>query len=187
MQNPLTLYCPWAYPPPILSYPMHALPLFYPTPCTLSPYSIPPMHTLPLFYPTHAHPPPVLSHPCTPFPCFIPTHVYPLLILSQPMHTLPLFYPSPCMPSTNSIPTHTCHPSILFYCIPAHACLGNFLSHTPWRYVSPLLSAYTVCHFRLCSYWVSSQFTFLGNLEHHFMTSECLLFSFTWTHHLNYT
>ena len=144
VQNPLILYYPHAYPPPILSHPMHALPLFCPTPCMPSPYSIPPMYALPLFYPTHAYPTPILSQPmhtfplfypspCIPSPYSIPPHAYPPPILSQLMHTLPLFYPSLYTPYPYSIPflfyiilshcmhilscslpAHTCHPSILF-------------------------------------------------------------------------
>ena len=94
----------------------HTLPLFYPTPCMSSPYSIPlhacpppilsqSVHTLPLFYPT----------PCMSSPYSIPTHAHPTPILSQPMHTLPLFYPTPCMPSRNSIPAHVHPPPILFH------------------------------------------------------------------------
>ena len=117
-----------------LSYitPMHTLPLFCPTPCISSPYSIPPMHALPLFYPTHACPPPILSQLM---------HTLPP-ILSQPIHTLPLFHSTPYMPSPYSIPLYAC--PLLFstsphmppqYSIPAHACPPNSLSH-----VSPLTS-----------------------------------------------
>ena len=96
VQNPLILYYPHAYPPPILSHPMHALPLFYPTPGMHSPCAIPPpvlshpMHVLPLFYPTHACPPPILSHlmhAVSPYSILAHAHTPP--ILSQPMHTLP--------------------------------------------------------------------------------------------------
>ena len=139
VQNPLILYYPHAYPSPILSHPMHALPLFCPTLCMSSPYSVPShaypppilshsMHALPLFYPTHACPPPILSHIM---------HTLPP-ILSQPMHTLPstlsqprhtLFYSTPYMLSLYSIPLYAC--PLLFstsphmplqYSIPAHAC-----------------------------------------------------------------
>ena len=72
---------------------MHTLPLFYPTPCMPSPYSIPP----------HAYPPRYS----------IPAHACPPPILSQPMHTLPLLYPSPCIPSPYSIPAHAHPPPIL--------------------------------------------------------------------------
>ena len=92
VQNPLILYYPHAYPPPILSHPMHTLPLFYPA------HACPP-----LFYPTHACPPPILSHL---------THTLPP-ILYQPMHTFPLFYPSPSIPSSYSIPAHAYLPPIL--------------------------------------------------------------------------
>ena len=78
---------------------MRALPLFYPTPCMPSPYSIPghaypppvlsqSMHTLPLFYPS----------PCIPSPCSIPIHAWPPPILSLAMHTHPRFYPSCAYP-----------------------------------------------------------------------------------------
>ena len=126
VQNPLILYCPHAYPPPILSHPMHALPLFCPTPCMPSPYSVPLMHILPLFYPAHACPSPILS---------------------QPIHTLPLFYSSPYMSLPYSVPLHAC--PLLFstsphmppqYSIPAHACPPNSLSHERGRHVSPLTS-----------------------------------------------
>ena len=125
MQNPLTLYCPQAYPPPIPSLPMHALPLFYPT---------------------HAHPPPILSHLmnalCLVYPS--PHHACLPPILSHPMHAHPLFNPSPSTPSPYSILAHAHPPPILshpigspyfypslyippkystvFYFIPAHAC-----------------------------------------------------------------
>ena len=101
VQNPLILICPHAYPPPILSNPMHVLPLFYPTPWMLSPYFIHPpyacpspilshsMHALPLCYPS----------PCTPSPYSIPSHACHPTILSQPMHTLPILHSTPCMHS----------------------------------------------------------------------------------------
>ena len=87
VQNPLTLYYPHAYPPPILSHP-----------CMPSPYSIPP----------HAYPPPysIPAHAYLP-PYSIPPHAYPALysipahaylppysissILSHLIHTLPLW------------------------------------------------------------------------------------------------
>ena len=84
---------------------MHTLPLFYPTPCMPSPYSIPPHGCPPLFY---------LPTPCMP-PYSIPAHAWPPPILSQPMHTLPLFYSTPCMPSPNSIPAYAHHPPIIFH------------------------------------------------------------------------
>ena len=67
MQNPLILYYPHAYPPLILSHPIHALPIFCPTPCMPSPYSVPP----------HAYPPPILSHPMHALPLFYPTPCMP--------------------------------------------------------------------------------------------------------------
>ena len=82
-----------ALPPPlILSQPMHGLPLFYPSPCTPSPYSIPahacpspilslPMHTLSLFYFT----------PCMLYHYSIPPYACHLSILSHPMHAFFLF------------------------------------------------------------------------------------------------
>ena len=136
----LPLFCPTLEcPPPILSHPMHALPLFYLIPCIPSPYSIP----------FHAYP----------APYSIPPHAYHPPILSQLMHTRPLFYPSSCTPSPYSIPPHTCPALILSHCIyicpllfstsphmpplysiPAHACPPNYLSHEPGRHVSPLTS-----------------------------------------------
>ena len=100
-----------------LSYitPMHTLPLFCPTPCMPSPYSVPP----------HAYPPPILSRPtpCIPSPYPIPPHACPPPILSRPctpspysiptMHDLPLFCPTPCIPSPYSIPAHAYPPPIL--------------------------------------------------------------------------
>ena len=89
MQNPLILYYPHAYPPPILSHPIHALPLFYPTHACPPPILSRLMHTLPPYsVPAHAYP----AH------YSIPSHAYLPPILSQPMHTFPLFYPSPCIP-----------------------------------------------------------------------------------------
>ena len=158
MQNPLILYYPHAYPPPILSHPMHTLLLFYPTPCMPSSYSIPP----------HAYPPPYSIPACAyPAAYSIPAHAYLPPILSDPMHTLPQFHPSSCTPSPYSTPAHAHHPPILFhpmpspysitlytcpllfstsphmppqYSIPAHACPPKSLSHEPGRHVSPLTS-----------------------------------------------
>ena len=105
---------------------MHALPLFHPTLCMPSPYSIPPhaclppipshpVHALPLFHPT----------PCMPSSYSIPLHACPP-ILSQPMHTILLFYPahachlqlypSPCTPSPYSLPAHTYMHALLTHC-----------------------------------------------------------------------
>ena len=145
VQNPLILYYPDAYPPPILSHPMHALPLFCPTPCIPSTYSIPPhacpppilshpMHAFPLFYPTHACPPPILSHPCMPSPCSIPPHAYP------PPYSIPAYaYPAPYsipahayLPPTLSQPMHT-----LPYSIPAHTHPPPILSQP--IHTSPIL------------------------------------------------
>ena len=114
VQNPLILYCPHPYPPPILSNPMLALPLFYPIPCMPSPYSIPlhacpfpilfqPMHTLLLVYPSQ----------CTPSPYSIPPHACYPAILTQPMHTLHILCSTPCMHSLQSN-------SILFCSIQSH-------------------------------------------------------------------
>ena len=83
--------------------PIHTLPLFCPTPCMLTPYSVPP----------NAYNPPSLSHPMHALPLFYPAHACPPPILSHPMHTLPLFYPTPCMPSPYSIPPYACPPPIL--------------------------------------------------------------------------
>ena len=202
VQNPLTLYCLHACPPPILYPPMHALPYSipphaWPPPYSILPHAWPPpilshpMHDLPLFYPTscmpspysvplHACPPPILSQPMHTLPYSIPTHAYHPPILSQPMHTLSLFSSSSHMPPQYSILFY----SILFQ--PMHALLtrhlhleGMFLL---WHLHIPLLNVLTLSI-------SSSSFTLLGNLEHHFVTfvtSECLLFSFTWTHHLYY-
>ena len=185
---------------------MHALPLFYPSPCMTSPYFIPPhacppfilshpMHALPLFYPS----------PCTPSPYSIPPYACHPAVLSQPLHTLPLFYSIPCMPSPNSIPAHAHPPPIIFhpmhafslfyptlcmpssYSLPAHACPPISLSHTPWRHVSPLTSEYATFESAHTEYII---IIYLGsNLKHQFMTPgpECLLFSFTWTHHIRST
>ena len=148
MQNPLTLYCPQAYPPPysipphayfppILSHPIHTLP----------PILSLPVHTLPLFYPSS----------CTPSPYSIRPHACPLPILSQPMHALSLFSLSPHMP-----------PQLLFYSIPAHACPPNSLSHIPWRHVSPLTSVYMpLLNLLILSHTYSH---LLGNLEYHFIS-----------------
>ena len=146
MQNPLILYYPHAYPPPILSHPMHAVPLFCPTPCMPSPYSVPP-HAFPppiLSHLMHALPVYILSHPCMPSlysipphacppPYSIPAHAYPAPysipahaylppILSHPMHTLALFYPSSCTPSP--ILSQTIHTPYMPspYSIPLYAC-----------------------------------------------------------------
>ena len=139
VQNPLILYYPHAYPPPILSHPMHALPLFYPALCMPSPYSIPLMHALPLFYPTSCIPSPLIyPSPCIPSPYSIPPHAHP-----------PLFYSTPYMPSPYSIPPYACPllfstsphmPPQYSSLIPAHACPPNSLSHEPGKHVSPLTS-----------------------------------------------
>ena len=157
---------------------MHALPLFHPTPCMHSPYSIPPhacfplilsqpMHDFPLFYPTS----------CMPSPYSVLAHAWPPPILSQPMHILSLFSPSSHMPP--------------HYSVPAHACPPNSLSHTPWRHVFSF--EICICHFWIWSHWVYHH-------HHHHLPClaiwsitlslydiECLLFSFTWTHHMYYT
>ena len=144
VQNPLILYYPHAYPPAILSHPMHALPLFCFTPCMPSPCSVSHMHALPLFYPTSFIPFPLFylspcipcllfyPSPCIPSPYSIPPYAYPAPhsilipahaylppILSHPMHTLPPFYPSSCTLSPYSIPAYTHPPPILF--LPIHA------------------------------------------------------------------
>ena len=149
VQNPFILYYPHAYPPPILSHPMHTLPLFCPTPCISPPILSHPMHTLPLFCPTacmpspysippHACLPPILSHPMHTFPLFypsictpssysIPAYTHPPPILFHPIHALPLFYPTVCMSSP--VLYHTCHPSILFQLM--HALLTP--CHMTWK------------------------------------------------------
>ena len=157
MQNPLTLYCPQAYPPPIPSHPMHALPLFYPSPCMSSPYSIPPMHTLPLFYPTHVHHPPILSHLMHALPLFHPSRLTSPYILSHLMHALPLFYPSPCTPSPYSIPAHIWRPCNLFYsspCILLGACPSLTYSHLEGILIIFSFDIwFWVCHFWICLHW----------------------------------
>ena len=119
----------------------HTLPLFYPTPCMPSPYSIPPhgwpppilstqpMHALPLFYPSS----------CMPSPYYIPACAHPPPILSHSMHVLPLFYPSLCTPSPYSIPAHAHPPPIgsqpmhtlpLFYPNPCMSSHNSIPAHT---------------------------------------------------------
>ena len=110
---PPTLSQPMHGSPPILCQFMHVLPLFYPSPRMLSPYSTPP----------HACPLSILSHPMHAL-LFYHTLCMSFPVLYQPTHATPLFY------------------TILFYSIPAHACPPNSLPHTPWRHVSPLTSAY---------------------------------------------
>ena len=147
VQNPLILYYPHAYPPHILSHPMHTLPLFYPTPCMPSPYSIhpmhalpysiPPMHALPLFYPTSCMPSPLFyPSPCILSPYSIPAHVYPPPILSQLMHTLPLFYASLYTPSPYSIPQYAC-PLLV-----------------TWTWKASFSFDIWECRFWMCSHWV---------------------------------
>ena len=76
-----------AYLPPILSHPMHTLPLFYPSSCTPSPYSIP----------AYTHPPPILFHPIHALPfLFYPTVCMSSPVLYQPTHATPLSYSSSC-------------------------------------------------------------------------------------------
>ena len=143
-----------------LSYitPMHTLPLFCPTPCMPSPYSIPPMHALPLFYPTHACPPPILSHFMHTLPPILSQAMHTLPpILSQHMHTFPLVYPTPCIPSPYSMTGHAHLPPILSqpihtlplfyatpympspYSIPLYACplLFSTSPHMPTQYSIP--------------------------------------------------
>ena len=143
---------------------VHTIPLFYPTPCMPSPYSIPlracpppilsqPVHALSLFYPS----------PCMSSPYSIPPRACPPPILSYPVYALPLFYPSPCMSSPYSIPARACPPPILSqpvhalplfypspcmpspYPIPARACPPPILSHPvhdlPLFYPSPCMSS----------------------------------------------
>ena len=163
---------PHACPPPILSHPMHTLPLFYPTPYSIHPPILSqPMHALPpLFYPTPCMPsPPILSQPmhtfplfypipCIPSPCSIPAHAHPPPILSQPIHSFPLFYSTPYMPFPYSVQLYAC--PLLFstsphmppqYSVPAYACPCNSLSHEPGRHVSPLTSENATFE---CSHWV---------------------------------
>ena len=156
MQNPLTLYCPLAYPPPILSHPMGALPLFYPpTPCMPSPYSI-------------------SLQPCPP------------PILSQPMHTLPLFYPSPCifhpsscMPSPYSIPACACPPFILYH--PMHAILQREGMFLLWH----LSMHIWICSHCLYHHYLPSLVIWSINLGHQVL-NVCCCHSHeltTWTTH----
>ena len=132
-----------------LSYitPMHSLPLFCPTPCMPSPYSIPPhacpppilshpMHALPLCYPTHACPPLFFPTSCIPSPLFYSTWCIPSpLFYPTPCIPCSLFYPSPCIPSPYSIPAHAHPPPILSQ--PIHT---QFYStpHMPSTYSIPL-------------------------------------------------
>ena len=163
MQNPLALYCPRAYPLPILSHPMHALPLFHPTPCMPSPYSIPP----------HACPPPIPSHPMHALPLFYPTPSMPSPYSIPPEHFLPLLYPTPCIPSPNSSPAYAhplpilsqpTHATPVFYSIlfqPKHALLTPCYIHLEgmfflWHMHMPLLNLLTLS--------MSSSFTLFGNL-----------------------
>ena len=134
VQKPLTLYYPHAYPPPILSHPMHALPLFCLTPCMPSPYSMPspilyhPCMPSPYSIPPHAYPPPLFyPSPCTPSPYSIPASTHPPPVLFHPIHALPIFFPTVCMSS-----------SVLYQ--PTHATPPNSLSHEPGWHVSPLTS-----------------------------------------------
>ena len=161
MPSPYPIHPVHACPSPILSQPMHALPLFYPSPCMPSPYAIP-----------------LYRYAC------------PLPILSHPMHVLPLFYPSPCTLSLYSILAHA-HPSlhkppqysILFYSSP---CMSSYsLSHT-LKACSPLTSEYALLNPLTLS--ISHHLPSLVIWSINFNTrSECLLFSFTWAHHMNYT
>ena len=176
-----------AKPPYLISHPMHARPLFHPTPCMPSPYSVLP----------HACPTLILSQPMHDPSLFYPTLCMPSPILSQPMHALPLFYPSPCMPFPYSIPAHACPlpilplltnttPSILFQ--PMHALLTHCHIHLEgmfllWHLHMPLLNLLTLDYIIIIIY-LAWQF---GVSLYHLMTSECLLFSFTWTHHMYYT
>ena len=119
--------------------PMHTLPLFCPTPCMPSPYSIPPMHalpysippmhTLPLFYPAS----------CIPWPLFYPSSCIPC----------PLFYPSSCTPSPYSIPPHTCPPLFLSHCM--HVCSCSLPAHTchPSILFQLMHALLTPCHMNL--------------------------------------
>ena len=169
---------------------MHTLPLFYPTSCMPSPYSILPHGCPPLFYP------PI---PCMPSPYSIPAHAWNLINLINfipPYACPPLFYPSPCMPSpVHAHPLliifHPMHALSLFYgmhsscSLPAHAYPPNSLSHSPWKHFSFDI----LCHFWICLHWVYYHHLHLSNLKHQFMIpgTECLLFSFTWTHPMNNT
>ena len=204
-----------ACPPPILSHLMPALPLYYPSPCMPSPYSIPahacpppilsqPMHALPLFCPI----------PCIPSPYSVPPHAFPPPILSQPMHALPLFYPSPCIPSPYSVPAHACLPQFYpspctpsSYSLSAHTCQPSILFQlmhallTPchihlegmfllWHLHMPLLNQpinlfMTNSQYIIIIIIIYLAWQFRASL-YHFMTSECLLFSFTWTHHMKF-
>ena len=160
------------------------------------------MHTLPLFYPAHVYLPPILSHPmyafplfyptpCIPSPYSIPAHAYPPPILSQLMHTLPLFYPSLYTPSPYSIPFHPIHALPLFY---PSVCMSSPVLYQPTHaLLTPchmnLEGMFLLWHLRmlllnLLTLNISLSFTKLSNLKHQFMTPACLLFSFTWTHHI---
>ena len=139
-----------AHPSPILSHPMHTLPLFYPSPCIPCPLFYPSSCTpSPYCITAYTHPPPILSHSC--------------LILSHPVHVL-----------SRSLPANTCYPSILFQLMHAllTRCHMNLEGMFLLRHLRmPLLNLLTLS--------ISSSFTLLSNLKHQFITPELLLFSFT--------
>ena len=171
---------------------MHTLPLFCPTPCMPSPYSVSPhacsppilSHLCmpsPLFYPTpysippHAYLPPYSIPPhAYPAPYSIPAHAYIPLILSHPMHTLPLFYPSLYTPSPYSIPPHTCPPLIPSHCIhvlscslPAHTGHPSILFQLMHALLTPCAWTWKACFsFDIweCRFWICSYWEYHHHL-----------------------
>ena len=68
---------------------LHTLPLFYPSSCTPSPYSIPAYtHPSPYSIPPHTCPPLMLSHCMHVLSCSLPAHTCHPSILFQLMHAL---------------------------------------------------------------------------------------------------
>ena len=149
-------------------------PLFHPTPCMPSPYSIPPHACPPLFHPTpcmpspysiplHACPPPIPSHSMHALPYSIPAHACLPRIISQPMHTLSIFSPSSHMQPQYSISAHVCPPNSLSLW---HIHLDGMF----------LLWNLHICHFWICSHWeyhiiIIIIIIYLAwQLEHHFIT-----------------
>ena len=180
---PSCIPSPYSIPPHACPSQIHSTP-WMPFPYSIPPHACPPliqsqpMRALPLFYltpcmpspnsiPPHALPSPILSQPMHAIPNSIPAHALPLPIISQPTHAIPVFY-FILFQATHSLLT-PCH--ILKACFSFDICLCHFEStHTEY-----IISIYLLWQF--------------GESLYHFITSECLLFSFTWTHHIhmNYT
>ena len=167
---------------------MHTLPLFYPTPRMPSPYCIPahacpppisiPLHASnsPIFTLAHDTPSPILSQPMHAPPPILsqPMHAIPT-ILAHLMHTLSLFFPSPHTPPQYSILFQPMHALLT----PCHIHLeGMFLL---WHLHMPLLILLTpVYHHHLPCLAIGASLHDMWMLF-----SLTLLFSFTWTHHIN--